>query len=95
MLAMEVSFNILTLSGIVLMAFALGFFVRGGQLNSFRRKIIELEKEMLSNHADILELQKEKALLVRQMKESEIPVIPINTKEENDKLVSRQERRKN
>lgn len=86
MLAIEITLNILPLSGLLLLAFAIGFFIRGGQLTSLKKKIIELEKEMLSNHADILELQREKAHFLRQIKESKIPVIPMNTsKEETDK----------
>jgi hypothetical protein len=81
MLAIEITLSVLPLSGLMLTAFALGFLLRGKQLKSSRRKILELEKEMLSNHADILDLQKEKAILIKQMRESKIPVIPMNTSE--------------
>jgi hypothetical protein len=86
MLAIEITISILPLTGLMLTAFAVGFLLRGSQLKSSRRKILELEKEMLSNHADILELQKERAIMTKQMRESKIPVIPMNSpKEDSDK----------
>lgn len=86
MLAIEITISVLPLAGLFLIAFGAGFLLRSGQIRSGNRKILELEKEMLSNHADILDLQKEKANLVRQIRESKIPVIPMNTaKEDNDK----------
>lgn len=86
MLAIEITISILPLSGLVFAALALGFLFRSSQLKSSRKKVLELEKEMLSNHADILELQKEKATLIKQMRESKIPVILMNpSKEDNDK----------
>jgi len=69
----------------LLASFVVGFLLRSEQLKKHHKKIIELEREMLSNHSEILELQKEKALLIKQMKESSIPVIPLKlAKEEND-----------
>jgi len=86
MLPIELTIGVLPLSGIALATFAAGFLLRGAQLRSSRKKIIELEREMLANHADILELQKEKATLLRQMRESKIPVIAMNTAiEDGDK----------
>ena len=88
MLAIELTVNALLLAGIVFGSFVLGFAIRQAQLRSYKAKIFELEKEMLSNHADILELQRSKALLEQNLQASKIPVIPLNaTKEENpDKL---------
>ncbi len=78
-------FNIFYLSGLLLLAFAAGFLLRSAQLRLHRRKVLELEREMLSNHAQILELEKEKAGLVKQLKELKIPVIQINaTKDEQE-----------
>ncbi len=70
---------------LIIGAFTLGFFLRGRQLTKSRKRIIELEKEMLSNHAEILELQKERASLLKQMKESKIPVIPMKPSRDDDK----------
>lgn len=70
---------------LVIGAFAAGFLLRGKQIRNCRRRIIELEKEMLNNHAEILELQKERASLLGQMKESKIPVIPMKSPRDDDK----------
>ena len=88
MLAIELTLDVFVLSGIVLVFFFLGFMIRRKQIKRLRKKIFELEKEMLSNHADILELQKSKALLEQNLHASKIPVIPLNpSKDEGgDKL---------
>ena len=83
MLAIEITLNPLILAAICFAFFAAGYFLRSHQLNKLRKKIIELEKEMLSNHADILGLQRQKAQLEEKIKESRIPVIPLKTKEES------------
>lgn len=82
MLAIELKLNLFVLAGIVLSSFFLGFMFRRNRINSFKQKVIELEKEMLNNHADILELQKQKAHLEQNLQASKIPVIPLNPKEE-------------
>ena len=82
MLAIEFKLNVLVLAGIVLISFFLGLMIRRAQIKSYKKKILELEKEMLSNHADILELQKHKALLEQNLQASKIPVIPLKSKEE-------------
>ncbi len=84
MLAIELTIGIVPLGLILIASFAIGFLLRSGQLSSSKKKVLELEKEMLSNHATILELQKEKAGMLKQMNESKIPVIPIKPKEDND-----------
>ena len=84
MLAIELS-ALFPFALVVLGAFIFGFLLRGSQIKRARRRIIELEKEMLNNHAEILELQKERASLLRQMKESKIPVIPMNPSRDDDR----------
>lgn len=64
------------------MSAAAGFVIRASQVRSLERKIGSLEQEMLSNHAEILELQKERTLLEQQLKQSDIPVIPITSSKE-------------
>lgn len=83
MLALEVTISVFVILGSVLVSLAIGFFLRSDQLNSLRRKIVELEKEMLTNHASILDLQKERAYLEKKLKESQIPVIPMKSKDED------------
>jgi hypothetical protein len=79
MLAIQMTINLFVLAGSLLAVFVLGFIFRSGQIGSLRRKIIELENEMLSNHSEILELQKENASLEQQMKQAHIPVISMKT----------------
>lgn len=84
MLVIEFNLSIFLLAGFLLVAFAFGYLIRTGQMYMLRKKIMELEKEMLNNHAQILELEREKAALIRQMKESKIPVIPIKSSKEEE-----------
>lgn len=84
MLVIVVSVNVLVLLGIFVFAFLVGYLLRTAQLRKQHSKVIELETEMLRNHADILELQKEKALLEQKLKEIQIPVIPIKSSKEDD-----------
>ena len=89
--AIELTLNVFVLTGIVFGSFVIGFLIRANQIRSLKRKIVELEKEMLNNHADILELQRSNALLEQNLQASKIPVIPLNpTKEEGgEKLITR------
>ena len=88
MLAIELTLNVFVLLGIVLVSFVFGRIMRRSRIKSLKTKIFELEKEMLSNHADILELQRSKAILEQNLQASKIPVIPLKpTKDESaDKL---------
>jgi hypothetical protein len=77
---MLISVNVFLIGGIVLVAAFIGFVFRSRQLSKYRHRISELEKDILANYADILDLQKDKAVLEQRLKEtSDIPVIPIST----------------
>ena len=78
MLAIAISVNLYLLVSVVLAAFLIGFLFRSTQIRLLKGKIVDLEKEMLMNHADILELQKQKAHLEQNLQASKIPVIPLN-----------------
>jgi hypothetical protein len=89
MLLIKLSIEISMLAGIIAIAFATGFLLRGSQLKKQKNKVSELEKEMVLSHAEILELQRDRLLLEEKLKgTSSIPVIPITAKEEkkSDKL---------
>jgi hypothetical protein len=89
MLLIKLSIEISMLAGIIAIAFATGFLLRGSQLKKQRNKVSELEKEMILSHAEILELQRDRVLLEEKLKgDSSIPVIPITANEEkkSDKL---------
>lgn len=92
MLLIKLSIEASMLAGIVAIAFATGYLLRGSQLKKQKRKVSELEREMVISHAEILELQRDKVLLEEKLKgNSNIPVIPITAKEEkkSDKLQDR------
>lgn len=89
MLLIKLSIDVSMLVGAILAAFIAGFVLRSSQLKKQKNRVSELEKEMMASHAEILELQQEKQVLEKQLKgASNIPVIPITSKEEkkSDKL---------
>jgi hypothetical protein len=67
MLAIVVSVNIFLIALVCVFAFVLGYLLRSGFISRCRKRISELEKEMLRDNARILELEKEKAELLRSM----------------------------
>jgi len=83
MLAIQIVVNIFLVFGLIVGAFGVGYVIRSVQVNSLRKKVLELESEMLRNHAEILDLQRNKANLEIAIKESKIPVIPIKGKEDD------------
>ena len=92
MLLIKLTLDLSVLIGITAVAFFLGFIFRTAQLKKQKKRVGKLEKEMMANHAEILELQQERLQLEEKLKgSSNIPVIPINTKEEKlqDKSASK------
>ncbi len=71
----EVTLNVFVLAGILAAAALTGFIVKNTKANSLRTNIERLEKEMLSNHAEILRLQKELATFDTQS--SQAPIVSI------------------
>jgi hypothetical protein len=83
MLLLKFTLDLSVLIGITGIAFLWGFLLRSKQLKKHKKRVGELESEMMANHAEILELQKEKLQLEEKLKgSSNIPVIPIKVKEE-------------
>ncbi len=82
MLAIELTIPIFFVA-MTCCAFVVGYWLRSAQIKDYRKRVISLEKEMLHNHAEILELQKERAQLLKHLKESSIPVIPLNSKDDS------------
>lgn len=83
MLALVLHLNPLVFVGVVVVASIIGYAIRSRQLESYRKKIGQLENEMLSNHAEILQLHKEKIDLLKSISEPTIPVIPINSSKDD------------
>jgi hypothetical protein len=83
MLLIKFTIDLSVLVGITGIAFISGFLLRSKQLKKHKKRVGELESEMMANHAEILELQKERLQLQEKLQgSSNIPVIPINVKEE-------------
>jgi hypothetical protein len=83
MLLITLTLDLSVVIGISVATFLLGLLLRSEQLKKHKRRVGELESEMMANHAEILELQKEKLQLLENLKgTSNIPVIPIKVKEE-------------
>jgi hypothetical protein len=67
--------NSLALLLIVMVSALMGFLVRQHQLAGKKRRINELEREMIQAHAELLETQKEFCELEMRMKDLTSPVI--------------------
>lgn len=92
MLLIKLSVDVTMLVGIAVIALASGFLLRSKQLKKLKRRVGELENEMMASHAEILELQRKRLVLEEKLKgTSTIPVIPITVKEEKlqDKSVGK------
>jgi cell division protein FtsB len=87
----EYTVNLLTLILIVFASGFIGYSLRSRQIKKKQTKIVELRREMVDNHAHILELEKENVILERQYQSMKTPVRPINSltneKEENREVL--------
>ena len=79
MLSIEVPVNILFFLLLPPIFIWIGYKMRTGQVRRKEEEIDQLEKEMMNSHSEILDLQKEYALLESKLNGLEIPVIPIKT----------------
>ncbi len=78
MLNVEFTLNVLTLILIVSGALITGYYLRSRQLKKKQHKISELRKEIVYNHAQILELQMEYVALEKSLNSSKATVLPMN-----------------
>jgi septum formation topological specificity factor MinE len=78
MLNVEFTLNVLTLIFIVTGAMFTGYYLRSRQLKKKQHKIAELRKEIVYNHAQILELQTEYVTLEKSLNGSKATVLPMN-----------------
>ena len=78
----SISIDVYILAGLLALAAVAGFGLRKWQLAKQKRKIVELEHEMIQAHAELLETQRDYCELESKVKENESPVIPIKTKTE-------------
>lgn len=66
LLTIVVSVNVWTIAALMLVSFSIGYFIRFRFIKSCRKRILDLEKEMLSDNARILELEREKVELMKR-----------------------------
>ena len=67
MLSIVVSVDILVMAALMIVSFGAGYYIRSHFIKSCRKRIFELEKEMLRDNARILELEKEKVELAKKV----------------------------
>lgn len=79
MLNVEFTLNMLSLILLVSGALSAGYLLRSRQLKKKQFKIGELRKEIVYNHAQILELQMEYVALEKTLHGTQAPVLPMNT----------------
>ena len=89
MITPEVTVNIFALLAISLLSVFLGLFVRKNLTKKSNLRISELENEMLNNHKEILELQKENIRLNAVL--YKIHTTPFEKKEESEVHSNKQE----
>jgi len=77
MLNVEFTLTVLNLVLIIAGALICGYFLRSNQLKKKQFKISELRKEIVYNHAQILELQKEYVDLDKSIKVGTATVLPM------------------
>jgi hypothetical protein len=77
MFAIEFTLSLFTLIVMVGAAVLIGYSFRSNKLKKRQMKISELRKEMVSNHAHILELEKENVLLEKEIRANKTPVLSL------------------
>jgi hypothetical protein len=69
------SIDLFVFCGAILLAAILGFLVKTGHVHKKKKRILELEGEMMRAHAEILALEKNYCDLEARLKDQTIPVI--------------------
>jgi cell division protein FtsB len=76
---MEFTFSVISLAAMIGGSLLAGYFWRSRQLQKKQSKISELRKEIVYNHAQILELQKEFVMLEKTKNGTIAPVLPLGS----------------
>jgi hypothetical protein len=79
MLNVEFTLNVISLILLVSGALIIGYALRSRQLKKKQFKIAELRREIVYNHAQILELQSEYVTLEKSINVNKATVLPMNT----------------
>jgi len=75
MLSIEFTINIFVFGLVVLVAAIIGYSLRSRKIMKSLLKIEQLEREVLSNYAQILDLEKENTTMENKLQDIKIPVI--------------------
>lgn len=89
LLVINIEINLFVIAALMILSAFLGYILRSRQIEKQKNRVEELEKEMLANHAEILQIQREKIDLLKMIEQPAIPVIPLNTSKDEkaaDKL---------
>ena len=78
MLAIQITTNVFLLAAGGILCLFLGFLLRQGQLQKSGKKIIELEKEMLRNHAEIIDLHRQIDVIQNQHLKPGATILKLN-----------------
>lgn len=78
----DLSIDIYVLAGIMVLAMIAGFLLRSRELAKKKRRIMQLESEVLEANAELLETQKDYCELELKVKGEDSPVIPIMKKQD-------------
>jgi IMP dehydrogenase/GMP reductase len=89
MFTFEFSINAIMLLGIILLSAFVGFSFRRKQIAKVHKKLVKAENEMISSHAEVLELQKEYMAMELKLRGVKDPIVIISNAfqpEEEEKL---------
>lgn len=85
---LNIGINLLTPTFFVavsLLSFLLGFFIRFAITTKLKKKILNLETEMIDNHAEILNLTELLAKKEIELQKADTPVITIGASKSREK----------
>lgn len=87
--SIEIHMNLLLIPVIVVISAFIGFLFRSSQIASLNKKVASLENEMLWNHAEILNLEKEIVRLNSSKLGAKTPVVSIKDNNADEKSSSK------
>lgn len=85
---LELIINPIIFAGAVSAGIFIGFLFRKRKLAKMKSRILQLEEEMMSSHAEILEIQKAYVNMENNLADQSSPVIPMkhsNSNKDKDK----------
>jgi uncharacterized protein YlxW (UPF0749 family) len=93
-LAIVITLNVIWIPIICLICAICGFIIRSVEIGNLKKQVFDLEKQTYQADAEILALQKENGLLEEKLKNVQVPVIPITSKENPEKFPDGPSRKK-